>query len=76
MRLCIKKSDNRELGLLMIALRVSLHRRPMHTLFLDYFESRVNEISKLKKYVPTHWNISLCYQTKFGLVCCAMQRFS
>ena len=22
------------------------------------------------------WNISLCYQTKSGLVCCAMHRFS
>ena len=54
MRLCIKRSDNREPGMLMIALRASLHRRPMHILFLDYFESRVHEISKLKKYVPTH----------------------
>ena len=54
MRLCIKKSDNREPGMLMIALGASLHRRPMHILFLDYFESRVHEISKWKKYVPTY----------------------
>ena len=49
-----KKRHNREPGVLMIALRASLHRRPMHIVFLDYFESRVHEISKLKKYVPTH----------------------
>ena len=49
MRLCIKKSVNREPGMLMIALRASLHRRPMHILFLDCFESRVHEISKRKK---------------------------
>ena len=49
MRLCIKKSDNREPGMLMIALRASLHRRPMHILFLDYFESRVHEIRQTEK---------------------------
>ena len=54
MRLCIKKSNNREPGMLMIALRASLHRRPMHFLFVNYFKSRVHELSKRKKYVPTY----------------------